>query len=190
MSAGTSRRAARRSANCSKPTAMSWRCSAATFTAACAAGPTRPLFPATVRQDGEWSRSNAGPTRSKPTSTVMVQVNDCDGSSQPAVVSSATLSVLSAALRPVLFGRDAIRCRSLCRSGIEHAAHVWRSVTVVAMIETLRSIIHCCTCHSTLLGTLIMVLFNWLGRLASGLFKLAKRGGGLERVAARGHAVA
>ena len=34
-----------------------------------------------------------------------------------------------------------------------------------------------------------MVLSNWLGRLASGLFKLAK-GGGLERDAARGRGVA
>ncbi len=56
------------------------------------------------------------------------------------------------------------------------------------MIETRRSTSLCRTRHSTFLGTLIMVLFNWLGQLASGLFKLAKRGG-LERVAVRGRAV-
>ncbi len=101
----------------------------------------------------------------------------CDGSSQPAVVSSATLLVLSAALGPVLFSGDAIGSHALRRSVVEHAAPVYRSITEAAMIETPPSTIHCCTRHPTLLGTLIMVLYNWLGRLASGLFKLAKRGG-------------
>ena len=72
---------------------------------------------------------------------------------------------------------NSIRCRPNCRSGSEQSVRLWHSTDGGAMTAALHNPIHFCPQRCIHWGTSIMVVFNWLGRLASDLFKMAKRGG-------------